>query len=186
MRWWVFILFAYLVVALQVGVADALAIPSRFGAIQPRLILLLAVFVGLSAAPGVALAAWVALGLVVDLVSPQPGVTLVGPYALGYLVAGYVLLQGRTMVFRQHPLTMGMMILVCGLAAHLVVVLVFSIRTWYDPLPGFSGGTELVRRFFSLLVTGLLGVILAGPIFRLAPVFGFHFGKTAGAGRRSR
>lgn len=190
MRWWVFVAMAYLLLGAQVSLADVMAIDSKFGPIQPRFVLLLAVFVGLAAAPRVVMIAALVLGMLVDLTTTWPlahggALTLIGPYTLGYIIGAYVLLQVRSMVFRQHPLTVGAMMLVAGVAIELIVVAVFTIRAWYEPVAGWSATHELVARSLSLFYSALIGTFLAVPLCALTPVFGFPSLKQTGPrGRR--
>ncbi|QNN25285.1 hypothetical protein HED60_24385 [Planctomycetales bacterium ZRK34] len=190
MRWWVFAIVAYVLLGIEVSLADLMAIESKFGPVQPRFVLLLAVFVGLAAAPRVVMIASLALGILVDLTTTWPladggALTLIGPCALGYVIGGYVLLQVRSMVFRQHPLTVGSMMLVAGVAIELIVVAVFTIRAWYEPVAGWSSTHELVLRSLSLFYSAVIGTMLAVPLCALTPVFGFPSLKQTGQrGRR--
>jgi cell shape-determining protein MreD len=179
MNWTVFGIFAYLLLVLQTAAAPSMELPTRFGAAGPQFVLVLGVVVGLFAAPRVVYLAWGILGLLVDLVSPFTGgqgtlsFTLVGPHVLGYLAAGFVLLQLRSMVFRQHPFSTGFSIVLAGAAAELVVVLLLSLRGMYEAMPGFSAMNELALRGISLLYSGVVGTLLAVPLLRLIAIFGF-------------
>lgn len=189
MRWWVFAVVAYLLLSVQVALADVMSITTKFGPIQPRFVLLLAVFVGLAASPRVVMIASLALGILVDATTTWPlvdggALTLIGPHALGYVAGGYVLLQVRSMVFRQHPLTVGSMMLVAGVAVELIVVAAFTIRAWYEPVAGWSSTHELVARSLALLYSAALGTLLAVPLCALTPIFGFPTLKQTG--QRSR
>lgn len=184
MRWFVFGILAYLFMAVQVsGVIDLPA--GGFGAFgRPFVVLILAVFVGLSAPPRAAMIAWGTLGLLLDLTTVWPlagsgGVTIIGPYALGCLAAGYTLLELRGMLFRQHPLTLGAMVVLCGVAMHLVVVGLFTIRQWYDPLDDWIAKEQLLTRGAGLAYTAALAVVLAWPLLKLAPALGFQASKSA-------
>lgn len=190
MRWWIFAAAVYVVLAIQVGLAPALSIATPLGEVQPRFVLLLAVLIGLSAPPSAALVACLVLGTLLDLVTPwtvaldgaeATELTLIGPYALGYLAGGYALLQLRTMVFRRQPLTIGTMVLLSGFAVQLIVVAVLSIRGWYEPIVGWlappgaaagSGMRQLALRVLALLYTAVIGVALALPLTRLGPALG--------------
>lgn len=179
MNWTVFGIFAYVLLVLQTAAAPAMELPTRFGAVGPQFVLVLGVVVGLFAAPRLVYLAWGILGLLVDLVSPLsagPGAlsfTLVGPHVLGYLAAGFVILQLRSMVFRQHPFSTGFSIVLAGAAAELVVVLLLSVRGVYEVLPDFSALNELALRGISLLYSGVVGTLMAVPLLRLIGIFGF-------------
>ncbi|MBI1368913.1 MAG: hypothetical protein GC162_09705 [Planctomycetes bacterium] len=189
MRWWVFAIFAYLLLGIEVSVSDVLSIPTKFGPVVPHFMLILAVFVGLAAPTGVVLASSLIIGGLIDLTTTWPlpgdhGLTLLGPHALAYLVGGYVLLQVRPMLFREHPLTVAAMMLVAGVAVELIVVAVFTIRAWYEPLAGWSATSELVIRAIGLFYSAFVGFILAIPLCRLTPLFGFTSIKPPGARAR--
>lgn len=178
MRWPVFAITVYLLLALQMSVASAMRLELSAGVVEPRLMLPLLVFVGLSAAPQVAIIAAGVMGLALDATTVWPlaegqGLTVLGPYALGYLAAAAVLLQVRPMVFRQHPLAFAVMIVLAGAAVQLVVVGIFSIRIWYDPLAEFSATRELFVRSLSLGYSAVVGAALSLPLVGAAPLFGF-------------
>ena len=102
MRWTVFAIFAYVAVSLDVGLEPLLKDPFGLGIGCPSFTLLLAVYVGMSA-PALS-ATWSALllGILVDLrqdyvFSGYAGTSsILGPAALGYLVAAQAVLQVRT------------------------------------------------------------------------------------------
>jgi cell shape-determining protein MreD len=187
MRWPIFIIAGYLLMVLQVGLAPHIAIPTRFGPIEPQFVLLLAVFVALSAPTSVAVVASTILGLLLDLTSTYsvaqiddagqamthaPAVIL-GPYALGYMAGGYLVVQMRPMLFRQHPMTIATMMLVAGTLVHLVVLAIFTVRRFYEPLEGFAATSELAARAMSLLYSAAVGLVLAYPLHKTSWLFGF-------------
>ncbi|MBI1374970.1 MAG: hypothetical protein GC159_19810 [Phycisphaera sp.] len=188
MRWWVFAILAYLLLALQVGLADAMAWESPYGPVAPRFLLLLAVLVGLWASESVVFTAWGVLGLLTDLASPYAGgLHLVGPYALGYLAGAYFILQVRPMLFRRHPLTIASMMMVSGGAIHLVVIVVFFTRKILGyPLPDWSAGDEVMLRLLILLYSAAVGGVLSVVLVRMVPLFGFEVSKVAGPSRPRR
>ena len=128
--------------------------------------------------------AWGVLGLLLDLTSAWPlpngaAVTIIGSYALGFLTAGYTLYEMRSMLFKQHPLTIAAMTFVCGIAVNLIVVGLFSIRNWYDPLAHWSAKPELLVRGMALLYTAMIAAVLAFPLIKMAPLFAFQASKSA-------
>lgn len=179
MKWPVFAVTLYLLLALQISVASAMRLDTAAGSVEPRLLLVLLVFVGLSAAPRVVMIAAGVMGLFLDATTTWPTMsgetmTLLGPYALGYMAGGLVLLQMRPMVFRQHALAYAVMILLAGIAVHLVVTGIFAVRIWYDPVPGFSATSELFTGFLALLYSAVVGALLSIPLVMASPAFGFH------------
>ncbi len=187
MRWSLFFLWAYLLIGLQSALAEAIAIESDWGLIEPRFVLTLAVFIGLSASPSIVLAAWGLLGFGLDASSTWVlpdgnGVTLIGPYTLGYLAGAYTILELRSMLFRYHPLTIASMIIAGGAAVMLIVTLLFSIRGWYEAWEQWSATDELITRSLGLAYSAAIGVVLSWPMVKMAPLFAFT--GQQGRGRR--
>lgn len=175
MRWFVFAILAYLMLAGQIGLAEAAAIDTSFGRLQPWLLLPLAVYIGLGAPTPTALTAWLICGVLVDLTTTwSSGLTLIGPNALGHLAGAYVLLQFRAMLVRRHPLTLATMTLLCGAAAQLVVVAVMCVRVFYEPQPDWTGGWQLVLRGLNLLYSAAFALVLAPVLHGLTPLMGFE------------
>ncbi|MHC4219084.1 MAG: rod shape-determining protein MreD [Planctomycetota bacterium] len=120
MRWVVFIVFALLGLVFDTGLNEVLRI-EKLGNIRPGLCGVVAVFVALSAPRTTALWACLVLGLLLDLSHPltvaeNRVVYLIGPYALGFALGGWLVIAGRAMVFRRRPLTIGVMTVLCLLA----------------------------------------------------------------------
>jgi hypothetical protein len=190
MRWPVFLIAAYVAIALDEGLGLALSIPDATG-VRPRFALILAVFVAL-AAPGLT-AAWAALllGVLVDLTTPVltgagRSAVLVGPWALGFFVGAYVGLQLRGLVFRDSPLTLAVMVLVVGAFVHLVATAVLWARgfSWLlgEPLGAdWSASGQLVHGFFELIYTALAAVPVGWLLFRTEPLWAFQPAKGLGA-----
>lgn len=179
MNWVVFAIFAYLTLALQQGLMPLLEMRVGQEHITPQLVLILAAYVGLFAPRAATIGAWVVLGLLVDLTSGyelldgKQQLTLIGPYTLGYLAGGYVVWQFRNMVYRRHPLSMGFLVVFCGVAVELVVVLIMTVRQTYDPLLDWSALPQLGLRGLALLYSGAVGAILAIGLLRLVALFRF-------------
>ena len=185
MRWLIFAIWAYLLLALQVSLAEMVAIPTAFGLVEPRFMLSLAVFVGLSASPSVVYAALFMIGLALDVTRDWPlpdgtAVTLIGPYTLGYLAGAYTILELRGMMFRYHPMTIGSMIVASGIAVMLIVVALCSARGWYEAWANWNATDELVRRAIGLLYSGAIGMVLTWPMVKMAPLFGFSGQQSRG------
>jgi len=200
MSWWAYAIAAYLVMATQTSLASALAFETGFGVAQPQFALIFAVFIAIAAPANTALIACGVLGLLVDATTTRTvmefdasgavvrelGLTLIGPHTLGYLAGGYVVLHLRPMLFRQHPMTLGAMTLASGMAVHLIVVALLSVRMWYEPIKGFGAMSELTVRGVSLLYSAVLAVPLALALGALAPRFAFHHHGAAPRGRPLR
>ena len=186
MRWGIFAIFTLLMLSIDAGVSDLLRIESLWE-IRPNFCGVLAVFVALSAPRITALRGCFVIGLLLDLTveytaGGNRGVYLVGPYALGLLAGGWVVLRGRTMVFRRRALTIGVMTLVALLVAQAIVVmlLVLRSRSWYPggPIhwPDTAVGIELLRRILIAVYSGLAALPFGWLLVRTLPVWGFQTG----------
>lgn len=177
MTWHAIAITGYLLMLLQLGLAPHIAFGTQWP-VAPQFVLLLAVFVALTGTPRSSLITSALLGLMLDLTSTYPqisvdsvnnvveqaGVVVVGPYTLGYMAGAALVHQIRPMLLRHHPLTVATMMVVFGLAAHLVVVGLLAARTTYEPIQGFAGMQQMGLRFLSLLYSAAVGVLLAYPL----------------------
>ena len=163
MNWAIFSILAYLGFALQL-LADpfwSIGDPDVYQ-YSPVLLLILLVFIGLQA-PAMAVA-WsaVILGLLVDIAPPQNESGLIGPWALGFLAAGYALVQLRNLLFRDSMFTIAIMTLIAGVFAMLVATTLHVMRgvplLGNDPVVGFSAAEQLYRGFITLLYTAAVAV----------------------------
>lgn len=161
MRWWLLVIAAYLLAALEVGLAPGLGVMSRFGEVEPQFMMLLLVWVGLWAPAGMVGRAAAGMGLVLDLTTTwvvqthggSAAVVVIGPHVLGFLAGAALLVQLRPILVRGHWLTPGAMVVVSGVAVNLVIVGLLTVRSWYEPVTGWWGGGELLRRGLCLLYT---------------------------------
>ena len=184
MRWGVFIIFALIGIAIDGGLVDVLRIESLWD-VRPSFCAVLAVFVALSAPRLAALWGCFVLGLLLDLSTPYTAdgnriVWLVGPYALGLLAGGWLVVRGRTIVFRRRALTIGVMTLGCLLVAQVIIVVLLMLRSrgWYPGGPvhwtDLSLGIEVLRRILIALYSGLFGVPAGWLLVRTLPLWGFQ------------
>jgi hypothetical protein len=178
MRWPVFAIFVYLFASLDVGLAGLL----QLAGIRPSFMLILAVFIGLSAAPMPLAWAMFIIGVVVDVIDcPVQDATILGPAALGYLFGAWAILQFRGLLFRQSPLALGAMTFIVGVFIHLVIVALFTIRgiPWIvgEPVDQWTAADQLYQRFLQLLYTAVLAVPLGVVLIRLDHLWGFGPGK---------
>ncbi len=186
MRLGIFAIFTLLALSIDAGFSDLLRIESLW-AVRPNFCGVLAVFVALSAPRSTALRVCFVIGLLLDLTieytaGGSRGVYLVGPYALGLLAGGWVVLRGRTMVFRRRALTIGVMTLIALLVTQAIVVmlLVLRSRSWYPggPIhwPDTALGIELLRRILIAVYSGLAALPFGWLLVRTLPVWGFQTG----------
>jgi len=180
MRWPVFLIFAFTAIALDTSFVAVLTL-EQMGNIAPHIVVVLAVFVCLFASRMSALAACLLLGVLLDVTIPPPGretVYVIGPYGLGLLFGGYLILQMRTMVFRQRAVTIGVLSFAATLAMAIVMIAVYLIRSWYD------GGTaspithsavwELWRHIGIAIYTMLVAIPLGWILLATYPLWGFQ------------
>jgi rod shape-determining protein MreD len=183
-RWIVFVVAAVVGVVFDTGLSEVLRI-EKLGHVRPSLCAVVAVFVALSAPRTAALWACFALGLLLDLSHPVTVVEnrvmyLIGPYALGYLFGGWLVVSGRAMVFRRRPLTIGVMTVLCLLAAQLVAVgfYVLRSRAWYPGEPIFwtesTLWAELGVRLLTVLYSGLFAIPVGWLLVQTIGLWGFQ------------
>lgn len=178
MRWPIFLIFAYVFAAAEVGLGNLLAL----GSVRPSLLLILGVFVGISASPMTLAWAMLILGVIVDVTqSPIQDATLIGPAALGYLFGAWAMLQFRGLVFRQSAIALAVLTFVTGIFIHLVIVALFTMRGvgWPvgEPVPGWTAADQLYHRFLQLLYTAVFALPLGAILIRLEHLWGFGSAK---------
>jgi rod shape-determining protein MreD len=175
MRWPVFAIFAFVALVLEVSVRNALRLDSMMG-ISPSFVACVAVLITLFANRLSALwACWI-LGVLMDLLPrDDDGVTIVGPAALGFVFAGYVVSLLRTMVFRRKALTLGAMTFIFLLAAGIVVVFITMIRSLYPGAPVTSLGAVqlMVHHALNALYGGVVAIPLGWLLLVTLPLWGF-------------
>ena len=177
MNWLIFAIVTYVMLILEVGLRTLLGLPGPAG-VHPSFLLVLGVYVALMAPAQVVPWVMLVLGVLVDLgPGPSPEMTIVGPAALGYLVGGYVVLQLRSLVFRESVITLAALVFAAGIFVQLVVVVLYTARglPWLtaQPMPGWNAADQLVHRFFQLLYTTALAVPLGALLLRTSVIWGF-------------
>jgi cell shape-determining protein MreD len=180
MRWPVFLVFGFFALALDTRFVGILTL-ERMGNIAPHIVVTLAVFVCLFASRLSALSACLLLGVMMDLTVPPPGANIVyviGPYGLGLLFGGYLILQMRTMVFRQRAVTIGALSFAATLAMAIVMIAIYMIRSWYGENVTYpvadSLAWELFRHIGIAIYTGLFAIPLGWLLLATYPLWGFQ------------
>ena len=177
MNWIVFLVVAWFGFGLEI------ALPAYFdagsGGVHPSLILPLMVYVTLYAPRRHALWAACILGVITDLISPIPRLDLgdafiVGPHAIGMMVACQFVLSVRAMVIRHNPLTLMILSVLSVVITQIIVVAFFTARSIGDDPLVWDAGAQLIQRLFSALYTAIPALVLSFVFFALTPVFGFH------------
>jgi rod shape-determining protein MreD len=158
LSWIVFLVMTWVAFGLELGLRDALRLAP--GDIAPSFVVPLMVFVALSAPPKQAVWAALILGVLLDLTSLVPRtdaasmLTVLGPNAIGMLIAAQFVVAVRGMVIRRHPLTLTVLSIAAAAVVQTVVVAFFTVRDLYgDPIL-FRPTGELVSRLLSALYTG--------------------------------
>lgn len=174
MNWLTFTVLAYVGLALQILLAPQWSI----GENEPMLLLVLLVFVALQA-PGLH-AAWAAvlLGVMTDVYRADYQTGLIGPWALGMLVASYALVQMRNLLFKDSMFTISIMTLVAGIFALLVATTLHAVRDnaaflGSEPVAQFSAARQLYEGFGMLLYTSVIAIPAGYLLLRMQPLFGF-------------
>lgn len=190
MNWLAFAFIAWVVTGLEAGVKDQIAYEAGGVVVAPSFALVLAAFVAMAAPPAAASWACLVLGLLVDLTSVRPlaaapALTVVGPHALGFLLAGQFVLAARWVMIRRSPVSLGLLSLGAALIANIAVVALFTVRKVLgDPLV-WNATQELLGGLGSAVYTGLLGAVLSLVLIPLTPAFSFHAGARGHIPRRS-
>jgi len=177
MNWFVFALAAWVAFGLELALLPIFDAGS--GGVHPSMVVPLLVFIAINAPRKPTLWSAIILGVVMDLLSPIPGadggvITIVGPHALGYLLAVHFVLAVRGMLIARNPLTIVVMSILAALVAQVVVIAILTVRDIGASPLMWDAPDELRQGGFSALYTGVSALLLSFVFFALAPVFGFH------------
>lgn len=174
-------LAAWVLAGLEVGFARSLAAGPASPSLLMALLVLVALFAGASETLWVALA----LGAITDLLWSVPlsgggaGIVL-GPHALGFVLAAQLVLSLRGSMMRRNPLVLGLLAFSGACVASACVTAIMTLRDLYDPI-AWAPQRELLTRLGAAGLTGLAGAALALVLLPLSPLFGF---SPSGPGRR--
>ncbi|MFI4862114.1 MAG: rod shape-determining protein MreD [Phycisphaerales bacterium JB063] len=183
MNWLIFTLFAYLAYILQAGLAPLWTLGTRT---EPRLLLILLVYIAMQASPTTVAFAALALGALHDI--RQTSVQgLLGPWTLGYLAAGYVLLQLRNLLFRDSVFTIAIMAVVAGIFAYLVSTALYALRgvsfLLSQPVAEFSAANAMFQGFFDLLYTAVIAMPIGYLLIKSHSIWDFQGANFHGVSR---
>ena len=174
MRWFSYIILAYLAVALQIGLGPFV----EYRGAAPNLVLLTVIFIAVNAPRDPALLGGFVLGVMQDLVTQQqPGL-----YALSYALVALFVVSTQQVVYREHPLTHFSLALAGGLITATVLVLHGYI---HPAAPRVSDGKTVlpaIRVSPTLLLTGVVYTAVLAPFVlallqRMKGLFGFQPGR---------
>lgn len=177
MNWLVFAITSYVFLLLQVGLKPLLGLPDAQGA-SPNFLLILAVFIGLSAQTRTVAWGMLTLGILANLIpGPEPTGVILGPAALGYLAGAFAILQLRTLVFRESVVSLAIMVFFVGIVIQLVTVMLYTGRGiplfLNEPIPNWSAIDELFQRFWELLYSAIAAVPVGIVLLSLRNSFNF-------------
>ncbi len=169
-------LAGYVLLGLGLGVSEALQLGDT--GIAPSLLIPLVVVVAMRASAMES--AWTGLlaGLAVDLLTEVPVshagglATIPGPNALGFLAASQAVVAARGVLYQRGAFAVGVLSALAAGMAHLVVVLLMTLRAIYDKPSLWAPWEELFTRAGSSLYTGLAGLVLGFALLPLASLAG--------------
>jgi cell shape-determining protein MreD len=175
MNWIVAAIVAWVLMGVEKGLRGALELGAS--GVAPSFVFAFAAFLALVAQPGPALWTCLVLGLLVDLTNTLDlraggSATIVGPYALGFLLAGQLVLTLRGVMISRNPLTLGFLSLVGGVVCQLTVLAILGVRNLIAGDLAWSPADQLLPRLASSLYTGALAVGLALALFPLQGALG--------------
>lgn len=162
------ILVGYVLRGVELGLAPTIGLgPTGAKDIAPALLLPLVVYVALFAPAQSVL--WLALcaGIVVDLTGPmtvrgaEAFCWLVGPGAVGYLVAAYFVLTIRGFMIKRNPLALAVLSLLGAALAGVVAVAIITLRAQFFTDMAWRPGPELLLRMGSAVYTGVAALPLS-------------------------
>jgi len=184
-----FAVMLWICVGMEKGLCDAFALGTT--GVKPSPVFILVTLVAMFATPLAATWSAFIAGLVLDLIFEYqlkdggPSITIIGPRALGFVVAVQLILTLRGLVFRRNPLTMGFLAFTGGSVALAVAASIIALRVLFGtPLTSFSLSSELVRALASAAYTGGVAPVLAFALLPLAGRMGLPVQHASRFGRR--
>lgn len=182
----VVVLVGWVVVGLEMGLKSSLSV--RLGSYEaaPSFVIPLVIFIAICAPNAQALWAALGLGFVMDLVATRAlgagTVTIVGPYAIGFVLAAQLVLVIRGVVIRRNPLTLMVLSILGGLVCHIAACAMLALHRIFESTFAFSAKHELVERFLSSILTGASGLVMSLVLLPMSAWFGLA--NSRGMGRR--
>lgn len=175
MNWVLFALVTWVALGLETGLKPALQLGPT--PIAPSFLVPVAVIVTLFAPSAIALWACLIIGVLADLTWSIPrtdgGIaTLVGPYALGYFLAGQLILAMRGVMARRNPFTVAFLSGIGALVINVVVVALITLHSFYDDPIDWRPTQQLFSRVLAAGYTAILGFFLAFALLPIAPWLG--------------
>ncbi|MEM7756315.1 MAG: hypothetical protein AAF297_11835, partial [Planctomycetota bacterium] len=182
MSWLAFAVTLWAGLGLELGLRDALRLGT--GNIAPSFVVPIAVWFALNAQQKPALWAALIAGALLDLTAAMPrtdggDALILGPRALGLLLAAKLILSVRAKLYRKNPITLGVGSGAAAAVMAFVVVTLFAARTALGDPFRWSIGAELGTRLLGALYTAGIGFLVAIPLRWVDGVFGFPADRTS-------
>jgi rod shape-determining protein MreD len=168
MNWLSFSILAYLMLGIQLALADTL----RWGGASPDLLLILVVFVAINASRDAGLLGCLILGFVHDLA----GGGAIGLHALGYGLSALVLVAAQPLIYRDNPLSHFFLTLLAGF----LVQGLFWIHGLIRPPVAILGQGETAARVglavlcWAAIYTSLISVPVLMGLVKLKALLSFQ------------
>ena len=176
MNWMAFFVIAWIALGLDTGLRSTLELGNT--GISPSFMMCFAVFVAMNATTGTALWSCMILGLLVDLATtlsykPDGAITVLGPHAVGYVLAGQLVLTLRVWMLRRNPLSFAVLCCMAFLVANVVVVFLYTMRSFMGDGLMWNASEEVAARVGSSIYTALVGVLVVIALMPLTGLLGF-------------
>lgn len=183
MNWVVFAIAAWITLGFEFGLRDALQLGDLN--IAPHFAIILLVFVTLWSTRGAALAAALLLGVALDLfyqvkLNDGSDIVVLGPHALGCLLAAYAVLNLRALMFRKNVLAIAFLSLVAAALAQVVVAALLTAHASYDAVEFGPAASELGQRLASAVYTGVVAIAYGALLGLFRRFFDFQSSRAGG------
>ncbi|MEM1166240.1 MAG: hypothetical protein AAGI30_08105 [Planctomycetota bacterium] len=174
MNWLAFVLALWIVGGVDWGLRASLELQES--GVAPSLIVVYVTFVCLYVEARWAWLVGVIGGLVIDLLrdvgtGSDETVVVVGPAAIGGLLAASFVVNVRGLVYRKNVATIAVLSTVSGVLVHLTAAFALFLRSVYDVVEAPAG--QLPVALGSALYTGVAGVVLGVVLLAFRRMFGF-------------
>jgi rod shape-determining protein MreD len=167
MRWFPFFILAYIALGLEAGLARAI----EWKGASPDLVLLVVVFLALSAPRDTALLACFILGLLHDFTSHGT----LGLLAFSYGLAAVFIVALQQAVNRRHALTHFLL----TAFVRITIAIVFTLHGWIRPpailnVPGTFVHPPALPMFYSAIYSAILAPFVLVGLQKISGVFHFQ------------
>lgn len=171
-----FMVLLWLGAGAEWGFRDALQLGSV--SIAPSFLFIVLAFIALWATPSAALWAGLSIGITLDLLHQLPtshgiDAVVIGPGAIGCLVAAYLVVNMRAILLSRNLFTAPFVTLLAMIVAQVIAVALLAIRGTYDTIEFGPAGAELMQRLASALFTGVLAIPVFPALNAIRPILGF-------------